>query len=252
MHIDTWSLALQTVNFLVLIWLLRRFLFRPVLNLVDQRRKALEATLADAASRQAEAAALGKTYADKLAGLSEERERLLGETRSAASQERAEVLSRAEGEARKIVESGKAEAAKELGTLSKQVAQRIGSLAVDLAERILSQTTGANVDDVLFHRLEKGLLDLTPDQRASLITEIDKDDGLVIVTARVLSQNARSQLTERLTKFAAPFAKAKFAVEPDLIAGAEIRYGRGVMSFTWRKTLEQSRQLLDAENVVTQ
>lgn len=251
MHIDIWSLTLQTVNFLILIWLLRRFLFRPVLNLIERRRKALEATLAEAASRRAEADALGKSYNEKLAGLSQERERLLGELRATASEERTEVLKRAEGEARKIIETSKAEAAKELGTLSKQIAQRIGALAVDLAGRILSQTTNANVDDVLLARLEKELSEVAPEQKASLIAELERE-APVIVTARVLNSEAQAQLKERLAKIVPPFAKAQFEVEPALIAGAEIRYGRGIMSFTWRKTLEQSRQLLDAENVVTQ
>jgi F-type H+-transporting ATPase subunit b len=38
MHIDWWTLALQTVNALVLIWILTRFFFHPVMNIIAKRQ----------------------------------------------------------------------------------------------------------------------------------------------------------------------------------------------------------------------
>ncbi len=40
MRIDWWTLALQTVNVLILIWILSRFLFHPVVAIIDERRAA--------------------------------------------------------------------------------------------------------------------------------------------------------------------------------------------------------------------
>jgi F-type H+-transporting ATPase subunit b len=48
MQIDWWTLGLQTVNALVLIWLLAHFLFRPVVDAIAGRQKAAGQLLADA------------------------------------------------------------------------------------------------------------------------------------------------------------------------------------------------------------
>ncbi|MEZ5438197.1 MAG: hypothetical protein R3F12_07555 [Lysobacteraceae bacterium] len=40
MHFDVWTFGLQLINFIILVWLLQRFLYRPVLRLLDQRRQA--------------------------------------------------------------------------------------------------------------------------------------------------------------------------------------------------------------------
>ena len=58
MHFDWWTLALQTVNVLVLIWILARFFFRPVADIVAKRQAETNKLLADAAAAREQAAAL--------------------------------------------------------------------------------------------------------------------------------------------------------------------------------------------------
>ena len=67
MQIDWWTLALQTVNALVLVWLLARFLFRPVAKIVAERQKAAAALMADAAKAKADALAQRQAAADEAA-----------------------------------------------------------------------------------------------------------------------------------------------------------------------------------------
>ena len=55
MHIDWWTLALQTVNVLILIWILGRFFFRPVADLVTKRRDEATRLLSDADAARKEA-----------------------------------------------------------------------------------------------------------------------------------------------------------------------------------------------------
>ena len=57
MHLDPWTFALQIVNVLVLVWLLARFLFRPVAAIIAERRAAADALLAQAEAARAKAAA---------------------------------------------------------------------------------------------------------------------------------------------------------------------------------------------------
>jgi len=55
MLIDWFTVAAQAVNFLVLVWLLKRFLYKPVLAAIDEREKRIAAQLLDAEKKKAEA-----------------------------------------------------------------------------------------------------------------------------------------------------------------------------------------------------
>ena len=55
MLIDWFTIGAQALNFLILVWLLRHFLYQPILNAIDAREQKITAELADAAARKAEA-----------------------------------------------------------------------------------------------------------------------------------------------------------------------------------------------------
>ena len=55
MHFDWWTLALQTINFAILAWLLHRFLYKPVLRVIDARRAEIDKQYADASMAEAKA-----------------------------------------------------------------------------------------------------------------------------------------------------------------------------------------------------
>ena len=67
MQIDWTTFALEIINFLVLVWILKRFLYRPVLDTLARRRAGVEHTLAEARETEARAKALQDQYASRLA-----------------------------------------------------------------------------------------------------------------------------------------------------------------------------------------
>jgi F-type H+-transporting ATPase subunit b len=62
MNFDWTTFVLEVINFLILVWLLKRFLYRPVLDAVARRQSAVTATLADAATMRTEAQRLQTEY----------------------------------------------------------------------------------------------------------------------------------------------------------------------------------------------
>src|ERR1700722_14941095 len=89
MHIDWWTLLLQTVNALVLVWLLARFLFKPVAKIVAERQQSAAALMADAVKAKADALAQRRAAADEAARTAQQR----GDVLSAAAAEAAKLKS---------------------------------------------------------------------------------------------------------------------------------------------------------------
>ncbi len=77
MLIDWFTVGAQAVNFLILVWLLKRFLYKPVLAAVDAREKKIAAQIADAAALDAKAQAERADLHQRSEALNREREGLL-------------------------------------------------------------------------------------------------------------------------------------------------------------------------------
>ncbi|WOJ91330.1 hypothetical protein RZS28_08775 [Methylocapsa polymorpha] len=76
MRFDWWTFGLQTINFAVLVWLLHRFLYKPVLRIIDARRAEVEGQFAEASAAEAKAK-------NELAAIEAERAGIAGEHEAA-------------------------------------------------------------------------------------------------------------------------------------------------------------------------
>ena len=84
MRFDWTTLLLQTVNLLVLVWLLRRFLFRPVMGIIAERRRAADALLADAEAARDAARTEAEDVAKRRQSLAAEGDQLLASAHASA------------------------------------------------------------------------------------------------------------------------------------------------------------------------
>ena len=109
MQIDWWTLGLQAVNALVLIWLLAHFLFRPVVDAIGTRQKAAGQLLADAKAAKAAAEGERDKAAAETARLVEHRGEALKAAKAEAATEKSALLAAAQAEADKLRAAAKAE-----------------------------------------------------------------------------------------------------------------------------------------------
>ena len=73
MEFDWTTFALEIINFLVLVWILQRFLYKPVTSAIAERKAGIEKTLADAQAVQAEAESLKRQYENRMANWEHEK-----------------------------------------------------------------------------------------------------------------------------------------------------------------------------------
>ena len=99
MTIDWWTLGIQTVNVVILVWLLGRFFWRPVAAMIEQRRAAAQSMLAEAEAKQSEATTALAEIEQTRAGFAQEREAILAAAHEAAERARAALLEEAAKEA---------------------------------------------------------------------------------------------------------------------------------------------------------
>jgi F-type H+-transporting ATPase subunit b len=99
MLIDWFTVGAQIVNFLILVWLLKHFLYKPILDAIDAREKRIAAELADADTKKAEAEKERTDFEDKNKAFDQQRSALLGKARDEMKAERERLIDQAKKDA---------------------------------------------------------------------------------------------------------------------------------------------------------
>jgi F-type H+-transporting ATPase subunit b len=219
MHIDWWTLSLQTVNVLVLIWLLKRFLFAPMAAIIETRQKTAAAMLDEARAAKAAAEAARAAIAREASEIVAKREQKLAEAAAEAEAEKAGLISDAHAEAERMRQLAEAEAARLKTDGMKELAQQANALAVDIAGKLLGRLQAASRIDGFIDGFAEAVAALPPESRSALAN----GDALTISSARLLTAEEQARCLSRLSKAVGVPVHAAFAVDETLIAGVEIR-----------------------------
>ena len=99
MLIDWFTVIAQVVNFLILVWLLKRFLYKPILNAIDAREKKVADELANADAKEAEAQKEKEGFKRKNEEFDQQRATLLNKAKDEAKAERQRLLDEVRKEA---------------------------------------------------------------------------------------------------------------------------------------------------------
>lgn len=241
MEIDWWTLGLQAVNFAVLVWLLRRFLFVPVRKVIETRREEAGRALADAAAAKAAAEAEAAKLAETRAAVEKERLSVLAEARKAAEVERQGVLETARAEAAAIEAKGRAAVEEARRLALARAGQALAALAADLAARVLAEEAGQGPAGPLIAALDA----LPEDERGRLEIDLARPDaGAVLVTASPVDAAAQAAWQARL----APHLKGirlDFATDPALLGGALLKLPNAVIDRSWAAHLDRAREAME-------
>jgi F-type H+-transporting ATPase subunit b len=147
--VDIWKLAFQIINFLILLYLLNRFLFRAVLTRIDERQSRLQQGLedAEAAARDRELARAEREAA--LAEARRESEELLARAAKAAEATSAEILATARASAEQLTVRAREEIQAEKQRALAEIRGEVADLALDAAGKLV----GAEMNEPTQRRL---------------------------------------------------------------------------------------------------
>lgn len=220
MEIDWWTLGLQTANLLVLMWLLGRFLFRPLARMVAERQAEAARLLDEAADARAKAEAAVKAAQEQQEAAAAERAGLVESARKAAQQQRAALLESAQQEAEHRRAEAEAAIARMRGETEARIDRRANMLATDIAAHLLAGPAERLSLAAFLGEFETALAGLPEATRAAIAAP---DAKLEIATARPLDEAGRAALGAALARGLGRAAPAYTTrVEPELIAGLRL------------------------------
>ena len=241
MHVDWWTIGLQTINFSILVWLLQRFLYKPVLTMIDARKAEVRRQFGAAKDAEEKAKAQLVAVEAERAGIAAEREAAL-KAAAAQSQDMAEARrAKAERDAQALLDATRKALAAERERVLDEARRLALDLGADFAQRLLAEIPTQYRAEAWIERIEHYLNALPPAERDLLVRQLADGTPLRVVTACALPSPTTDQWKERLRRSLGLSGGMTFEVNPDLIAGAELHFPTAILRFSWQSALLAAR-----------
>ncbi len=223
MPINWFTVVAQVINFLILVWLLKRFLYKPILHAIDEREKGIATQLADAEAKKAEAQKQSDDFQHKSAAFDQERAALLTKATAEAKTERQRLLD----EARKDADALRAKRQEALQNEQRNLSQDINRWAqkevfaitrktlADLAATSLEERMGA----VFVQRL-RALTGTAKEQLAAALKALTQPAR--VRSAFDLPPEQHAAIQKALNETFSADIHIQFEVVPELVSGIEL------------------------------
>ncbi len=226
MQLDWSTFWLEIINFLILVWLLKRFLYKPVLAAVAQRRAAIEKQLADAQTRQEEAKALEGQYRNRLGEWEKEKETLYTRLNEEIEVRREKMTAALEESLSQEREKAHVLEERRLKELQEKAREAGGRAGVEFTARLFARIASPELESKLTAVILEDLRKLPEAQMAALRAGSASNGRPIRVTSAFpISDVQRDAVSAVLKQISGNGATIEFCEDRGLLAGLRISIG---------------------------
>jgi F-type H+-transporting ATPase subunit b len=223
MLIDWFTVGAQIVNFAILVWLLKRFLYRPVLDALDAREKRIAERIEQAERTREQAERERQSYEERNAALEDEREQRLEKARHEAEAERHRLLEEAREAAKTLRRERERRLRDETRRLSDEIIRRARDEIIALVRRALADLADVDVERAMARAFIDRLRNLEASDRETLVAAVARsDEPIRIRSAFPLPNPLREAIAEAVGELVGARLPLKFEVADELLAGIEL------------------------------
>jgi len=223
MLIDWFTVGAQALNFLILVWVLKRFLYKPILHAIDEREKRIAAELADADAKKAEAHQERDEFAHKIEEFGRQRAMLLTDATNEVKAERQRLLDAARKESESLRVTLTEAIENERESLSRNIMTRARQEVFAIARKTLADLAGASLEERMAAVFIRRLYEMSDEQRATLTTFLRRSSGPALIRSAfdlpAPQQEAIHQAMREITSVDTPL---QFETRRDLLCGIEL------------------------------
>ncbi|MBL7200168.1 MAG: F0F1 ATP synthase subunit delta [Anaerolineae bacterium] len=250
-----WStLLLQIVNFLVMVFILTRFFFKPVVRILDERSKKVTSALEEAEQREKRATEMAAEYEQKLVEVQEQVVNMKQSAQEELEQTKQKYLdeTRQEIQAMREKAEGELKEARQQGIY--QHRRELGHLVTTLSGRLMREAGGDAFQRTAVDRFVERFSMLPAEEvRQALASSESTVIGVQLASASEVSADILERLTGRAQELAGKPVELVHKVDPTMIAGLSMRFGDVIIDGSLSGQLQNlsDRYMADLERDTT-
>ena len=223
MLIDWFIVGAQALNFLILVWLLKRFLYKPILAAIDAREKRIAAELADADAKRAEAKKERDEFQHKNEEFDRQRAALLSKATDEANAERQRLLDEARQAADALSAKRQDALRNDAHHLNQAIARRTQQEVFAIARKALTDLATTGLEERLGEVFTRRLREMDGKAKEGLAQALKTASAPALVrSAFDLPAKQRATIQNALNETFSADIHVRFETAPDVISGIEL------------------------------
>jgi F-type H+-transporting ATPase subunit b len=223
MLIDWFTVSAQVLNFLVLVWLLKRFLYKPILQAIDAREKRIAAQLADADARKAEAQKERDEFQHKNEEFERQRDDLLSKAQNEVKAERQRLLDEARQAADALRAKQQDALQREQQNLNDAITRKTREEVFAIARKTLTDLAGISLEERIGEVFVGRLREIDGEAKESLAKALTTSaDPALVRSAFDLPAERRAAIQQALNETFSAEIQVRFETVPEAIGGIEL------------------------------
>lgn len=247
MLIDWFTVAAQAINFLILVGLLKFFLYGRILQAIDQREADFQSR-SDAIEEQRKAVeSASQDYQNQLREIDVHRDAMLAKTQEEAEAQRQALLKNAREDLSRMRDDWATALKREQQEFLYDLRQQITRESLTLARSLMEKMAGVDLENRMVEVLLQQFSQMDDSTRRQIAAVLEKpDQSVVLRSAFELSQESVTRIEtsfQSLTTSEAPI-QLIYEVEPGLVCGAEIEVDGHRLGWSFDDQLERIEELL--------
>ncbi len=224
MLIDWFTVVAQIVNFLVLVALLKYFLYGRVINAMDKREEKIVSRLTDAEEKERRAEEEARSYQEKSREVEEKRGELLARVEEEADGKRKELIRKAREEVAGLEKGWREALMQEQDIFLEELRRHVAREVCVIARRIMKDLASAELETQVVNTFVMRIRDLDKEERNALPSGTGEMNGrLAIVSAFDIGKDDRRKISEALRNTLKKSVDLEFRTSSDMVLGIELR-----------------------------
>lgn len=228
--INWFTVTAQIVNFLVLVYLLKRFLYKPIIKAMDERERRIAGRLKEAEQREEAARKEQEQYEEKNREIDSQRETLLSQIKENVETQRKELVSKARHQVDGLRTNWYHALEREKEAFLQELRERTGKHICAIARRTLKDLGNVELEQHMVRLFIERLRGLDEAEQRALKDSVHKSKREVAVMSAFEIPEAMSrEIAEVIGDYTADSERLQFETSPDVICGIELRaHGRKI------------------------
>lgn len=223
MLIDWFTVGAQTLNFLILVWLLKRFLYQPILNAIDSRERNIVAIRAEADAKKAEACKESETYQRKNKAFEQQRDALMQQAIDEADNESKRLHTQARQEAEELRNARREGLKQELQNISSDIKRITSQEVFVIVRKVLKDLAGTDIEVQMSEVFLQRLRALDDSTKAKFIESLQAvKEPVVVRSAFELPIEQRNAIHSELNSLLSMHSPICFETSDDVVSGIEM------------------------------
>ena len=223
MLIDWFTVGAQVINFLILIWLMKRYLYQPILHAIDAREARIAAELSDADAKKAEAQKERDEFEHKNEAFDQQRTELLSKASDEANAKGQQLMDAARQAADALTAKRQKALNHEQQTLKEAITQRTREEVFAITRKALTDLADTTLEASMTDAFTRRVRALAGKDKESLDAALKNPPAPAIIrSAFALPQEQRAAIGQALNETFSADIHIDFVVTPDVISGIEL------------------------------